>query len=253
MTWNTAVEKQTIFLSSAGEDQYNPILEGLPFKIQVEFSENVHEVSGLVGATSPPTTSISFTQDESNPRIFTSTGITGIAPYSTVDALTYINILFTSEITGDKTIWDKKLYIASLPSNLIQVYSQSSGWVSVNFGTTLGTIPSCAQMCPVRFAPTWFNEFRKKGYGGAGYVSIYDYGTSEGDEEREEVKRNEDAVVSKVQYLYLQKHVVGTVEQHDIAVKFKTKKGASIQGVEVRIKINSLSCWGFEIKDPVTS
>lgn len=252
MTYNSAVAKQSIFLGDAGEDQYNPILEGLPFEVRVEFSEDVHFVSGLVGANSPPATTFSLTQDETNSRIFTYSAIAGTAPFDTIDATTYLRFLFTSELTGDQTIWEKSLYIASIPTNAIQVYDNTNGWTSVNFANSPSDIPSCAQMCPIRFFNTWYNEFRKKSYGGAKYVSVYDYGTDEGDAEREYVLRQEDNEIAMQKYIYLEKHVVGTVENHDIAVKFKVNSGDTT-GVEVRIKVKSLSCWGFEIKDPVTS
>ena len=92
MSWNTMIDRQTIFLENAGEDEYNPILEGLPFEIVVYFNENVHTVSGLVGSTSPPTTAITFTVDPSNSMKYIYSGVAGTAPFNTVDALT--NIVF---------------------------------------------------------------------------------------------------------------------------------------------------------------
>jgi len=250
MSWNTNTIKQVFLYNDAGESQYNPVLFGLPFVLNVEFSENVYGVSGLVGSVSPPTTAFSFTQDPTNSRLWTHDGVAGTAPFNVIDALSYIRILFTSALTGDQTIWEKKLYIASLPIDAIQVYDSVSGWTSVNYGISPAIITLCAQMCPIRLFNTWFDEFRLKGYGGVDRLSVYDYGTNEGDTDISDVARDENAVISQVKYIYLKKHEVSQVENHDITIKFKASN-VGIAGVEVRIKVQSLSCWGFEIKDPV--
>lgn len=252
MTWNTSVDKQTIFLGRAGNDEYNPLLSGLPLDVQVEFSQNVHSVSGLVGAESPPTTPIAFTQDPSDLRVFRHSAVAGVAPFDTGDAFTFLRILFTSQLTGDVTYWDKKFYIAALPSDAVQVYDVDAGWLNVNYDTLPGVVPNCAQQCPVRFMQSWYDEFRVLGYGGAERVSVYDYGSAETDTINREVRRDTDERIEPYSYVYLAKHVVNTVEQHDFTVKFKSVDGVA-DGVEVRVRVNSLPCWGFEIRDPITS
>lgn len=253
MIWDDKIIRQTILLNGAGDSQYNPILSGLPIRLRIEFSENVFAVSGLVGSTSPPSTTVSFTQDSENSRVWTCEGIAGEAPFDTVDAVSYLRVVFTSAATGAKTYWDKRFYIASLPSDAIQVYSQSNGWTSVNYDTMPTVIPLCAQMCPIRVLSAYFDDFAIKHYCGALYSSIFDYGTAEGDLDRLSVKRDEDRRVCTLQYIYLEKHQVGQVENHDIKIKLKTETGQDKAGVEIRVKLQSLSCWGFEIKDPVTS
>jgi len=245
MTWNTAVAKQSLFLDKAGENEYNPILSGLPFVVAVQFSENVYGVTGLVGATSPPTTPVSFVQDQTNPRLFTLSGVAGYGAFNIVNAFTYLRIIFTSAITGDSTIWEKKFYIASAPSSIVQVYGSTTGWQ---------VAPAlCSQMCPIRFLETWYDAFRIKGFGGAKYISVFDYGTDEDDVECQQVLRITDERIDRVHYVYLAKHLVGTQESHDFTVRFKTGTGTQANYIDVRVQVTSQACWGFEIQDPIVS
>lgn len=244
MTWNTAVAKQSLFLDKAGEDGHNPILTGLPFVVAVRFSEEVYGVSGYVGSLSPPTTPVTFVQDITNTRLFTISGVAGTAPFNTVGAFTYIRIMFTSALTGDTTIWEKKLYIAAIPSDVVEVYN--GAWAA-------GALQVCPQMLPIRFMNSWYDAFRIKGFGGAKYVSMFDYGTAETDSDNDQVLRVTDERIDRVHYVYLAKHYVNMQETHDFTVRFKTEQGAVSNFVDVRVRVTSRACWGFAIKDPETS
>ncbi|MFH0814299.1 MAG: hypothetical protein V2A69_15900 [Pseudomonadota bacterium] len=243
MNWNTGTQKNTILLNDAGADQYDPILSGLPFTVSVRFNGAIQGLSGLVGSTP-----ISFTVDPTDSLLYVHNAVAGVAPFTTGEKT--VRITFTSTVTGKETVWEKTVYIAALPTDAIQVFDVlTQTWRSVNFGTTPGTIPRCGQMCPVRFFNSWYDEFRMTHFGGASLVSVYDYDTTEAETDEQYVRRDIEKDITRTSFIYLERHMAAVEETHDINVTFKTEVNSP--GVTVRIKVTSLCCIGFEVKDPV--
>lgn len=274
MTFQTTEQRQSVLLNGAGDSVSfdsdgdivgNPILSGLDFAISAKFDQVAKQVSGLAGTTSPPTTAISFSQDIEESTLYQHQAVAGVAPFANSIAVgnssitpTFVRVNYSSADIGDQTVWEKKLYIAPLPEDAVQVWDiVNQEWVSVNFGTNPNAIPTCCQHCGMRFFNGWFDEFRVPKFGGVKYVSLYDWGSTEEDAVQLQVSRDIEREISRERYVYLQKHVLATIENHDFAVEFKTEKSAGItgasDGIVIRVKVKSVACWGFEMLDPETS
>lgn len=251
-TWNSNLAKEVLQLSNAGEEMDNPILDGLPFQVKLRFNQTTHSVAGKAGITSPPVESFSFVLDPDDAMLYTANFIAGTAPFATGDAgvRNNIRVTSTSSLSNSETIWEKKLYIANLPTHAVQVYDRENGWTSVN-SDTLAARPLCSQMCPIRFFSDWYDQFEIPGFGGAKYVSIFDQGTEESEETKNDVERVTDQDIELVHYIYLVKHALKSIETHNITIRFKTAKGLDVDYVDVNIEVQSPECYGFEIQDPI--
>ena len=244
--YNTQREKNTILLNGAGTDTNNPILEGLPFTLEVRFSRVIGDVLALVGATSPPPLTLGsivfFTQDPSNPYLWTYSGVAGTAPFTV--GKKYVRILPFS--TEDASLWEKEMHIVAMPSNAVEVWDIQTGtWRTAQDS---GNIPQCAQMCGIRFFPDWVDDFNVPRFGGSLYVSIYDYNTAEGDVAVEYVRRDLKKDITRMEHIYLNKHVPDVAELHQFKALFRS----SLNGVGVSVNCAAWSpaCFGFNIKDP---
>lgn len=247
--YNFSTHKQSILKGNAGTSTYNPILENLPLKLAVRFKSVAKSITAYVGTTSPPTAPITMTQSAGNTLLYEYNCTAGATPL--VVGKNYFRAVFAAT-QGRNTIWERQFYVAELPEDAVSVYSVAlRTFVNVN-DETLSVRPLCCQMCGIRFFHSWTDEFRHKHFGGVKYVSIYDLGTNEDDDTNVYVKRDLDRRIEEVTYVYLMKHSVAEEEIHQFNVKFKTDTGTTKPGVVVEVTLDSVSCWGFELKDPVT-
>lgn len=248
---DTNILKTAFLLNGAGNDQYNPILSGLPIVLKVRFVASITGLSGRIGSEFPPTTPITFTVDGEDALLYTHTALAGTAPWTT--GKKYVRLTFTDIATGKETTWDKQVYIAALPIDAVQVYDVvTRTWRSVNYETIPSIVPSVCQMCGIRFFNSWYDDFRIARYGGASHVSVYDVGTTETESTHTQVRRRTKDSISSVHYVYCEKHVSATEEYHDFLVTFRSEPTSS-NVVNVRVRVKTLACYGMEIKDPETT
>lgn len=246
MSHNTKTLKNKMLLNGAGEDEYNPILEGLPLDLKARFNKVGHNVSLLTGNTTPPTTQASFNNGDDLTK--TLEAVAGSSPLNIVDSKTFISLVFQNTTTEKQTVWEKETYIASLPDDAVQIYDVNSGWTSVNTDK-FGTTPLCSQQCGIRFFNGWYDEFGVRHYGGVRYVSIYDGGTEEGDTSSYYVKRMIKKDISSINYASIVKHKTNEEEGHSIRVAFRSKKDSD-EKVVVEVQLRTLACYGFQVYVP---
>ena len=239
----------SIISNKAGTSANNPVVYGLPVTFCASFRENIKGISAYVGSTTPPQTVISLTQDTEDTRLYKYTGVAGTTPLNSTKI--YFRTIQISARSRDFAIVEKQMFLSPLPTDAIQVYDVvQESWVSANYDTMPEIIPVCAQMCGIRFFNSWYDEYRRPGFGGAATVSVYDYGSLESGTSRQYVQRKIDQEIEKFHYVYLEKHQQETIEDHDFVVTFKSP--GTTTGVSVRVKVQTVSCLGFEIQDPQT-
>jgi len=246
--YNSILQKINLDINNAGFNASNPALSGLPLSFNIRFNNQAHAITATV-SSGGTTNNITVSVDSEDSLLYKIDTILGQSPFSFVDQQSLIKIIFEHPVTADEVEIEKNFFVASLPTDAVQVYDINNGYTSVNYETDPGTIPSCSMQCGVRFFNSWQDEFQIKRFGGAQYISVYDYGTEETDKDSDQVYRDIDVEAENLNQIYLIKKQPGVEETHDVQFKFKTEKESS-NGVLLRARIKTPGCFGSEVRKP---
>lgn len=227
---NLIKDQNFILINGAGKILQDPILKGLSIKLTFEFRQQTTDISVFLNNTE-----LTLAQDDLSFYCWITAGTS-----PSISGKNVIRIQTTS-IQGKSTYLEQYFFVSSdVPTDLIEVYDiVQNDWVSL-----INSTPTVCQMMAIRFLESYYNEMEIGHFGGIGYVNVADRSgllTTQ-------VRAFTEKEISQVHYIYLQKHQIGTVENHKFTIGFQSKLSAA--SLNYNCEVNTPACIALEIQDP---